>query len=370
MKMLVVKMSRASNASIMKEQNKRLILNLIRQNEFSRADISKTTKLTKAAVTIIVEALINEGIVSETKSIEKGLGRRPFVLKLNAERLLAIGVNITRSFVELGISDINGNIICQKRLPNIQKTSTIKEISSCISKMIDETNVSSNDILGIGVTTPGPVDVQNTTILNPPNFDEWHYENIGLRLENITKKKVYLENISGGLTLYEKYFGIAQDMDDFLVLIIDDGIGSGIMLSSKLFRHVSELGHTSIRYDGIKCECGNYGCVEKYASIPAIIKGTKYKTWKDVVDADDENIIKKESEYLSCTIVNAINSFSVENIILEGEITYKADKLIKLIDERIKYNKLTKNTPKIYYGAKYTGVLCAAVTVFDNYLNR
>ena len=61
-------MVKATNASSMKEKNKRLILNLIRQNNFSRAEIAKETNLTKAAVTIIMEDLINDGLVLESKA--------------------------------------------------------------------------------------------------------------------------------------------------------------------------------------------------------------------------------------------------------------------------------------------------------------
>ena len=363
-------MLRASNASTMKEQNKRLILNLIRQNEYSRADLAKITKLTKAAVTIIVEALINDGLVSETKSPGKGIGRRPLILKLNENRLMAVGVNITRSFAEVGIADIGGNIICTKRLPSLPKEKVLEEIIHAIPRMIEENHIAAEDIYGIGVTTPGPVDASAAVILNPPNFDEWHYENIGLTFQGILDRKVYLENISGGLTLCEKYFGIAQKMDNFLVLIVDDGIGSGIMLSEKLFRHISELGHTSIRYDGIPCECGNFGCVEKYASIPAILRGTGYSSWKEVIDADDRKLIDKEARYLACTVINAVNSFSVENVILEGAVTYKPEELLNQISDRIKCNRIARKAPVLYSGSEYKGILCAAVTVFDNYLNK
>ena len=251
----------------MKEKNKRLILDLIRRNEFSRTDIAKATRLTKAAVTIIVDDLIREGIVIESKSEQKGVGRRPVILELNSGYMTAIGINITRSYAELGIVDISGRVICEERFSVSPKPQAVEKIISGIDKMIRKNQIQYENIFGIGVTAPGPVDVANTTILNPPNFDEWHYENIGLRLKDVLERKVYLENISGGLALYEKYFGIAKNMDNFLVLVVDDGVGSGIMTSGQLLRNASELGHTSIAFNGIKCECGNYGCVEKYADL-------------------------------------------------------------------------------------------------------
>lgn len=358
---------KATNASAMKEKNKRLILKLICENSYSRADIAKITKLTKAAVTIITEDLIKDGMVIERKTDGNVPGRKPLLLEINPRFMMAVGLNITRNYAELGIADIMGNVICEKKFALKQKNIFFKEVESCILNMIDENNIPIENIYGIGVTSPGPVDVHNTTILNPPNFDEWHYENIGLRLKNIIGRKVYLENISGGLTLCEKYFGIAKDMDNFLVLIIDDGIGSGIMNGGKLLRSVSELGHTSIAYNGIPCECGNYGCIEKYASVSAILKNTNYASWKDVINRNDIRLIEQEAEYLSCAIVNATNLFSIENVILEGQINYKTDKLIQLIESKIKRNKIVSTTPKVLSGSEYKGVVCAAVSVFDNY---
>ena len=362
-------MIKATNASAMKEKNKRLILNLIRQNNYSRAEIEKETKLTKAAVTIITEDLIKDRIIFESKSEEKGMGRKPLRLKLNPDFMRAVGLNITRNYAELGIVDISGRIICEKRFDVKNKNETISKIVSSINDMIEENNISYETIFGIGVTAPGPVDAANTTILNPPNFDEWHYENIGLRLGGVLERKVYLENISGGLALCEKYFGVAKNMDNFLALIVDSGVGSGIVTSGKLLRSASELGHTSIAYNGIPCECGNYGCVEKYASVDAVLKDTGYTEWKEVIEAEDNEIIERESEFLACAIINASNLFSVESVILESDINYKADKLIKLIEKKLKRNRIVKSAPKVFSGSEYRGVVCAAVSVFDNYFS-
>lgn len=363
-------MTNATNANSMKERNRRLIIDLIRHQELSRAEIAKRTSLTKAAVSIIVDELIKNEVVYEARAGESTIGRRPVCLKVNPDFMYAVGVDITRRNVRLGIIDISGRILCEKKFLVHPKKDALMNIKKGIEEVIAESGVSKEKIFGIGVTAPGPVDVQNTTILNPANFDEWHYENIGLRLKKAFNTEVYLENISGGIALCEKYFGVAKEMDDFMLLVVSDGIGSGIMNSGRLLRNVTELGHTSIEYNGRKCECGNCGCVEKYASIPSILSESNYKSWEEAVDAQDDVIIEKEAEYLSCALINAINLFGFESIVLEGEINYKAEKIIKAIDKRIKNNTMTKDNPKIISGSAFGKVLCAGVTVFDNYFNE
>ena len=309
-------MTNATNSGIMKEKNKRLIINLIRKSEISRADIAKITNLTKASVSIITDDLIKSGIIYESASNEKGVGRKPINLKLNPDFLYAVGINLTRSYIEAGIVDIEGNILFREKLDVYPKNDAIKNLIACVEKLISDSKIPIECIYGIGVTAPGPVDSANTTILNPVGFEEWHYENIGLRLKNSFNKNIFLENISGGLALCEKYYGVAKDLNDFLLLKISDGIGAGIISGDKLLRNASEFGHTSIDHNGTQCKCGNKGCVERYASIPAILENTEYKTWEQVVQSNDEKLIKEEADYLSCAIINAVNLFGFESIIL------------------------------------------------------
>ena len=360
-------MTNATNSGIMKQKNKRLIINLIRKNEISRADIAKITNLTKASVSIIIDDLIKSGIVTESECLDKGVGRKPINLKINPDFMYAVGINLTRSYAEVGIVDITGKISVQQKLDISPKNKAIENIIKAINRMTSDNNISFDSIYGIGVTAPGPVDSANTTILNPVNFDEWHYENIGLRLKNAFNTNVYLENVSGGLALCEKYFGIGKDLNDFLLLKVSDGIGAGIISGNKLLKNASEFGHTSIDYNGILCKCGNRGCVERYAAIPEILKGTKYNNWNEVVDAGDDKLIKKEADYLSCAIINAVNLFGFESIILDGEVNYNPEKLIGYIKKNLKNNTIAKQMPKITSGSAFSEITCAAVAVFDNY---
>ena len=363
-------MTNATNSGIMKEKNKRLIINLIRKNPISRADIAKQTNLTKASVSIITDDLIKNGVITEGNSDEKGVGRKPINLKINPSFMYALGVNLTRSYAEIGIVDITGKIICQQKLDVYPKNKAIQNIIDSVNKMILNNGFDFDLIYGIGVTAPGPVDSVNTTILNPVGFDEWHYENIGLRLKNAFNKNVFLENVSGGLALCEKYFGIGKDLNDFLLLKISDGIGAGIISGNKLLKNASEFGHTSIDYNGILCKCGNRGCVERYAAIPEILKDTNYDNWKQVADNCDEKLIKKEADYLSCAIINAVNLFGFESIILDGEVNYNPEKLIDYIKKNLKNNTIAKQLPKITSGSAFSEITCAAISVFDNYFNE
>ena len=85
-----------------------------------------------------------------------------------------------------------------------------------------------------------------------------------------------LTNDANAAALGEKYFGVAKNMDNFIVITLGTGLGSGIFSGGKLvYGHdgfAGEMGHISIDYDGRVCKCGNIGCLEAYVSASGIKK--------------------------------------------------------------------------------------------------
>lgn len=361
-------MKKATNASLMKIKNQKLVLSIINKSKCSRADIARSTGLTKAAVTLIVDELINDGYVEEYISDYNGVGRKPINLKLRENSAFAFGVNITRKHYEVGIVDLNGNILKNKQFDIDKPSKVIDQIQKTITEQINETGVSQDKILGIGITTPGPVNYKENTILTPPNFNEWH--NLKLDFQD----SIHLENISDAAALSEKYFGCCKDIDNYIMLMVDEGIGSGLIIDNKIYRgnngRGTEAGHISINFQGIKCECGNVGCLEKYASVPAILEGTGYIEWKQVIENNDIGIIKKEAEYLSCAMTSIINLFDISTVLISGDIGYKGKLLAEEINNILYSSTITKGYINVLPTKRQNGVLIAASPVIDDFFQE
>lgn len=361
-------MRKATNANTMKERNKRLVLDLIRQAKLSRAEIAAVTGLTKPAVSVIIEDLICRGIVLETPSTVTSVGRRPLILTLNKDAGYAIGVNITRLVFTVGLINLHGEILNQEThsiAPDIQ--STLNAIEAAVWRQMQ--HAKQDKLLGIGVTTPGPVDARTGTIINPPNFSDWHNFSVVERFTELSGLPVYLENIANAWALGEKYFGVAKDVSNFLTLIVDEGVGSGIVLGGKIYQGINELGHTSIKFDGIPCACGNKGCLEQYASMPALLNGSGFTNWKQVIDQQARHLITKEAEYLSAALVNAANLFHLQMIVLAGDIRYQPQQLIPYIEQAMQDKCLT-NYPVIAKGTSIdSAILCAGTLVLDHFFH-
>ncbi|PHV70479.1 hypothetical protein CS063_10345 [Sporanaerobium hydrogeniformans] len=344
-------MKRGTNSSLMKENNKKLILNLIRQKHYSRVELAQKTGLTKASITIIVEELIKEGLVSEEETNYCGIGRKPIHLKLCADARYAVGISISRYSWRAGVVDLAGNLIGAKDGGDMNEPPqlVLEKITETITSLIEK--IPPEKIIGIGVTTPGPVDYKTNTILTPPNFTNWHNFQLGKTLSELCGLSVWLENISNASALAEAYFGGCTNEENYGYIIVDEGIGSGIVVGGKIYRGKSgygnELGHTSINFQGIECECGNRGCLEKYASIPNLLKGSPYTSWKEVIEEDDQRIIGQEADYLSCAIINLINLFDLSKVILGGDIAYGGEGFAREISHIVNARIIVSNQVRV-----------------------
>lgn len=341
--------SNGTNSANMKYNNRQLILNIIRKQRVSRAELSRITGLTRAAVTLLIDEMIKEGLVLETGAAEANYGRKPVLLDLNPCNSYAVGIYISRDAYSIGIINLKGDLIVEKSI-SIPDTADshecIKIISENVRRMMDESGLPEEKFLGIGVSAPGPVDIHSGVILNPPNFNVWHNVNIVEELQKKFKMTVLLENNSSSLALAEKSYGRGSEFNSFLLLVVDAGIGAGIIINETLYRGTggfgSEAGHTSVDINGKSCSCGNRGCLELYASMPAAIaaiqkKKSGIKTWEALVDGalkGDSSCLEAidaEARYLSAGIVNVINLLELQAVILTGDVNYKPEQLLEKI---------------------------------------
>jgi glucokinase len=130
-----------------------------------------------------------------------------------------------------------------------------------------------SDVAGIGIGSPGPLDRRTGTVINTPNLG---WRNFPLRdlIANAVGLPATLDNDANCATYGEWWLGAGRNVDTLVGLTLGTGIGGGIVLNGEIFHGVSdvagEIGHMTIDSTGRRCKCGNYGCLEAYASGPAI----------------------------------------------------------------------------------------------------
>ncbi|OYV66811.1 MAG: hypothetical protein B7Z72_10685, partial [Gemmatimonadetes bacterium 21-71-4] len=149
----------------------------------------------------------------------------------------------------------------------------VAAIEDTIAATMEETGVARDAFRGVGIGAPGPLDRERGVVIVAPNLG-WRNFPLRDRVVERIGLPATLDNDANCATLGEWWLGAARGARHVIGLTIGTGIGGGLVFDGRLFHGASdvagEIGHTTIDMDGRHCKCGNYGCLEAYASGPAI----------------------------------------------------------------------------------------------------
>ncbi|HLR08691.1 MAG TPA: ROK family protein [Bacillota bacterium] len=250
-----------------------------------------------------------------------------------------IGIDIGGTNIVIGMIDESGKLQDHEIIPtdlSISPFDMISKINDKLKTMIKRSKINENDIKGIGIGAPGPLDSKKGMIICPPNLQTWKDIPIKKWIEDEFPYPVQLENDANAATLAERYFGAGKNIDNFIYMTISTGIGAGIFSEGKLLHgqkgNAGDIGHVVVDPSFGKCVCGQYGCLENIASGTAISReGSKIfgesLTTKEVFDLYKEGhskivpYIDRVLEILGIACVNLINTFDTERIVIGGGVS-------------------------------------------------
>jgi len=186
---------------------------------------------------------------------------------------VVLGIDIGGTNTVCGLVEKSGNILFKEQIPTFGH----EPADSLVNRLAEKVDSFSEDhpeieLEGIGVGAPNG-NHYNGVIQDPPNLSWGHVDMVSLLREKFNCD-VSLTNDANAAALGEKYFGIAKDMNDFIMITLGTGLGSGIFSGGNIiYGHDSlagEIGHLSIDHNGRNCSCGLKGCLEMYASAKGI----------------------------------------------------------------------------------------------------
>jgi glucokinase-like ROK family protein len=218
----------------------------------------------------------------------------------------------------------------------------IEALSQAVLRLMRESGVNRAKLRGVGVGLAGIIDAAGGVLRYSPIFD-WRNVPIRRMLHKRLRVPIYIDNDVNTLTMTEKWFGAGRGVDDFLVVTVGRGIGMGIVVRGQFYRGSNggggEFGHVAIDPDGPVCDCGKHGCLEAFASDPAILREARAAiasgaitgltkrtlTIERLIDAaqagDDtaRRIFAEAGRRLGMSIANLINVFNPRLILISGE---------------------------------------------------
>ena len=356
------------NNQTMRENNIRIILNTIRKNgEVSRTDLAHQLGLTSPAVTNIVAALIQDGLVLETGRSDSALGRKPVLLSINPAVCYLLGMVLTTEGITVVISDFSANILhtVHRAIDPLAGSELI------IALMVDgakqcmaEVGAQTQQILACGIAAPGPLDVRSGMLLNPPNFPSWRNVPICKMIEDALGIPAVLDKETNAAAMAEYYFGLTEEYKTmFLMLIWQDSIGGSILYNGNVLHGYADgagdIGHSLVDINGPLCSCGQYGCLERVASGRALVQEAQAKlksmrnmnlplpcsvddlTMEDIVRFANmgtplfEEVMNHFAQMVAVAIGNVISLLSPSLFIIGGSETFVDRRLVNKIADYV-----------------------------------
>jgi glucokinase len=245
----------------------------------------------------------------------------------------------------------------------------VDRIAAMVAEVIAEVKASENaraeDFLGIGVGAPGPLDRKRGVVVVAPNLG-WRDFPLRDSISARTGLPVALDNDANCATIGEWWKGAAQGAKNVVGITIGTGIGGGLILNGMLYHGSSdvagEIGHTTIDSTGRYCRCGNYGCLEAYASGPAIAARAREALERDEVsmlprmvdgrldemtaatiyaaahagDALALEVVRDTARFLGTGIGNMLNIFNPDVVVITGGVTQAGEPLFEPLRAEVK----------------------------------
>jgi glucokinase len=228
-----------------------------------------------------------------------------------------------------------------------------------------EAGIPDDGIMGIGLGSPGPLDRKTGTVIETPNLG---WRNFPLRdlISNSIGLPAELDNDANCATIGEWWMGAGKGTRTLIGVTLGTGIGGGIVLDGRVFHGAAdvagEVGHMTIDSTGRKCKCGNYGCLEAYASGPAIaaralegletgetsllpslvggdLSRVTAETVYEAIIAGDlyaKEVMRETAKFLGAGLANLINLLNPEMVVISGGVTRAGEHLFEPLRAQIR----------------------------------
>lgn len=257
-----------------REINRRIVLDLVRARQpLSRADLARVMGVRRGAVSLIVNDLLERGLIFEGATGEAMRGRKPTYLFIDSRRRAVVAADIRASQTYLMLADLTG-----KPHGEVVALPTLREPAALVSALARhiEALVAAHPEVdtceGVGVVVPGMVEHTTMRILHAPTLG-WRDVQLREPLAAATGLPVHIENSGRACALAQIWSArhtLTAAEDDLVFLSVSDGLGVGVVIHGEILRGrhniAGEFGHLPIAIDGPPCSCGARGCWETYVS--------------------------------------------------------------------------------------------------------
>jgi predicted NBD/HSP70 family sugar kinase len=334
----------------LRRANRREALRALRRpGGLTQAEIARATGLSPASVSNIVRELAEDGAASVT--LVRHNGRRARQVTLNPDAGLVVGVDFGNRHVRVAISDLAHNVLAEDHQTlsyGHRATEGIPRSEATVRHLVENVGRHLSDLIGMSVGLPGPIVASTGRLSSPTVLPGWADIDVAAAFRDRLHVPVVVDNDAKLGALAESLWGSGRGLSDFAYLKVSTGIGAGLVLNGNVYRGADgtagEIGHTTIEENGPVCRCGNRGCLEVLAGVPALLDSLRGShgdgfTIEDMLrrsDAGDvgcQRVITDAGRHIGVALANLCNLLSLQRIIIGGELALAGDLLLSAITD-------------------------------------
>ncbi len=350
-----MKTERAEPALLRRINERRILEAIQRSGPSSRATLARLSGLTPPTVSKVIDSLLTRGLVEELDQARPPLGRPHKLITMATTSAAVLGVVIDAGTCCVTETGLDGRVTEEKtlRFPT----------PDTYEKLLDELEVRCRMLLsrtaaaahGVGVSVPGLISERLNQVVFCPNLHLLDHRNPARDLEQRLGIECLLMHELQALCLAELKYGGAHGLDNFAMLDATQGLGLGVVVGGVILAGHSgmagEIGHITADPTGIRCGCGNRGCLETMATDAALVRMMRERLKKPLSfaaaaallekrEADFQTDIDAVTEYLAIAIAAVINTFNPTTVFVHGKLLVEKQERFDLVLARVRERTL------------------------------
>jgi predicted NBD/HSP70 family sugar kinase len=376
----------------LRQINRLTVLRLLRKlGTTTKPALASASGISRPTVSKVVDELETAGLAERVGiAPSSAIGGKPGILyRFNANGIRSGAVFLRVDTVQVAVIDGNGRVHAQRDSPlgnDRRPEPVISLIVATLSKLLAELQLTTQDLLGIGVGVPGLTSYHAGVVHFAPHLPEWSDVPLCDLLARRLQIGVWVDNDCHVQALAERYFGLGQDGSEFVTVQSGIGLSAAFYVDGTLYRGsadtAGEIGHMIVQEDGRLCHCGSWGCWETLASITWLVDevcrapdgGFRLPEWLEVPDFADQSyqsvwdidptmitrcahavfqaarkgqteaisFVRQHGYYFGVGLVNLTNMFNPQRIIIWGDDVAAGDLFLEAVSDTVKKRTLAR----------------------------
>jgi predicted NBD/HSP70 family sugar kinase len=230
-------------------------------------------------VSNIVRRMLESGLLLEGDRVTQGLGKPRTPLTLHPDGRYAVGVHLDPLLVTIVLVNLRGGVAAHIQRPSpvhAEPADVVADIAATVPLLLEQAGVPIELVAGIGLASPGPINAELGTVLDPPHLPHWRYVPAAEELAERVGLPVVLDKDVVAAAVGERWTGATLGQANSLFLYLSTGIGAGVAVDDTIIRgstgNAGDIGHLIVDDQGPACDCGQRGCVGVTLSPAALVE--------------------------------------------------------------------------------------------------